>query len=145
MKKKFLFITVGLILMMVSTWAVAYAGFIWGDPVVSVAGTEVNIHIGLDLPEGATLDKPVKVGVAVPKDVEAHVVNPQGAKVKIVHAGYLKEGPQGIPFVVGVLAHKLPGEQTYPVQVRVDTGSQVFTGEGVAGQPIEVEAWLPAP
>jgi len=132
-----------LVVLLIATAGVAYAGWYFRDPIVNIAGTTVTIDIGKNLPENYTLDKPDRVVVVVPRGVEAEVVDPQGSKVWIRHQGRIKKDAKRIPFGVVVVTAKAPRGKHYAVSVVVSNGSQSWEAKGRSGKPIKIRGWVP--
>ncbi len=132
-----------LAMMLFATAGVAYAGWYFRDPIVNIAGTTVTIDIGKNLPAGGTAQKADNVLVVVPKEVNAKVVDSQGARVKLVHRGKVKEDAKRIPFEVVVVTPKTIAGQRYQVDVIVSNGSQTWEAKGHSGKRIRVKGWVP--
>ncbi|NOZ06851.1 MAG: hypothetical protein GXP41_10980 [Chloroflexi bacterium] len=132
-----------LAMMLFVTAGVAYAGWYFRDPIVNIAGTTVTIDIGKNLSTGGAAQQPDRVLVVVPKEVDARVVDSQGARVKIAHRGKVKEDAERIPFTVIVVSPKTVEGQRYQVDVIVSNGSQTWEAKGRSGKPIRVKGWVP--
>jgi hypothetical protein len=134
-----------LVVLLIATAGVAYAGWYFRDPVVNIAGTTVTIDIGKNLPDNFALEKPDRVVVAVPRGVRAEVVDAQGSKVWIRHLGRIKKGAKRIPFGVVVMTPQAPRGKHYAVSVVVSNGSQTWEAKGRSGKPIKIKGWVPGP
>jgi len=123
--------------------SVAYAWWIWEDPILSIAGTEVNIEVGIDLPEGASTP-PTDVYVFVPRNVEAYVIDDGGANVTLIKLPWDAHGRK-VRFRTVVFVHNPAPHKHVPVNVVLTAGSKTWTRHGRSGIPIVIKAYVPAP
>lgn len=159
MKKKTLLLLV-MVALILSFGTVAYAdegvfedndwgfdpeGYNWEDPVFDVAGTQVNVWVGAEVPDGETVSRPTRVMMLVPRGVDAQVVDDYGLWVRLVRVGWLNVEDGRVPVQVYVFRPRTDQHSTYPVLVHVQAGDNFFTKEGRAGRMVRVNAWVPAP
>ncbi|MGQ9584072.1 MAG: hypothetical protein ACUVXG_01560 [Anaerolineae bacterium] len=150
MKKKTLLTLATLALFLIGG-AVAYAddgvfgeeGYNWEDPILLVAGSRVEVQIGAEVPDGETLSRATRVTVFVPRNAEATVLDDGGLKVKLVQAG--RYHGNRVPLQVVVFKPRTDQGSSYPVTVTVLAAGRTFQVSGVAGRPLWVNAWVPAP
>lgn len=118
-------------------------GYNWEDPVFLVAGTQVDVLIASDVPEGETVSRPTRVFLFVPRNVQASIVDAGTLDVRLVKVGRYWGGP--VPLHVIVFKPRTDEGSRYPVSVTVRTGANEFPAQGTSGIPIHVWAWVPAP
>ncbi|MBC7222954.1 MAG: hypothetical protein H5T59_01535 [Anaerolineae bacterium] len=150
MGKRWCFLLVALALFL-ATASIALAdegvfgdeGYNWEDPIFWVAGTQVEVRIVSEVPEGETVSRPTRVFLLVPRNVEASVEDDGGLRVRLVPMRWYRGGD--VPVRALVFKPRTDQGSRYPVAVTVKAGDEEFPAEGTSGRTISVQAWVPAP
>gem|GEM_PF-1148562 len=139
MKK--LLVTTVLLLALILSSTVAYAGLSWdGDPEFKVDGTTVNVLIGVE--DGFAYDpSEVRVTVRVPKDVEVSDIDAGGFALEIIQKGRAKR--HKIPVKVTVRFPKARPNFVVGVTVKVPEYGISKSRDGRTGRNIKVKVNIP--
>ena len=111
----------------------AWGGYIFEDPIFGIGDREVNVLVGMSVPEGETVSKPTKVYMLVPRNVPARVIDPMDCIARVVHIG-----PQYGPLRVSLALVKVPRtdqHSRFPIQVTLfDDAGYSLTLPGRSGR-----------
>jgi hypothetical protein len=139
MKKMSVTTIVALLLALMLSSTMAYAGFDWdGDPILSVGGTTVNVLIEA---EEELNPSEVQVTVCVPKGVEVSVQDTAGFDLEIIKGGRAKH--DRIPVEVTVHVPKARPDFDVRVTVVVSKYGISESEDGRTGRPIKVKVEIP--